>query len=127
MRRALAIATASLLCVNVAWLVYVDFFHGRGRFADPLIWVTILLSSFGAATFSRDHKFLAGLLVALVATVLGVLSNVARELYGRPGDLRGLSGALTAFALYLVGSSILSVIGTCAALALDRFRKDGAP
>lgn len=111
MRRPLLIASAVLLCLHVLWLVQVHLIQKRGRAIDYMIMTAILLCAFGVTTFSRNRRFVAGLLVAVPASVLAVFAHVARQLLGDSVDFPGVSGALNGLVLSLLFSFVLATIG----------------
>jgi hypothetical protein len=100
-----------LLCLYLPWLAKTRLFYGHGSTSDYLAMAALLLCAFAATTYARSHRLLAGLLVAIPASVLAVIVNAVRQFLGYSCDLCGASGALAAFILSLLLSFAYAAIG----------------
>ena len=111
MQHRLLIAAGMFLCLCLPWLARVHLFSRHGSTFDYVAWSALLLASFGVTTLAHSHRFLAGLLVAVPASVLVVIVHAVRQLLGYPVDFAGVSGAKYVVILGLVGSFVLAAIG----------------
>lgn len=111
MRRPLLIASVLLACAHALWLAHAHAIAERGGGLGMLLWVAVPLIAFLTAVFSRQRQFLTGMLVAVPAAALFVISNAAYELLGHAVEFSGALGALFVFAMSLPVCGLLAAVG----------------